>query len=112
MKYNYAKQFDRQFDNPIGQLDKLIDQTKEPKNTMTDEQLNIKTLKENGYSDEQIARMDILQITELALKIGDMEDRNDDSAKHEYKADDYEPHTPEEMEKADADWESLRKGED
>lgn len=28
MKHNYAKQFDRQFDNPIGQLDKLIDQTK------------------------------------------------------------------------------------
>jgi len=107
MKHNYTKQFDRQFDNPIGQLDKLIDQTKELKNTMTDEQLNIKTLKENGYSDEQIAKMDILQITELALKIGDMEDRNDDSAK-----DEYEPRTPEEMEKADAYWESLRKGED
>lgn len=36
---------------------------------MTDEQLNIQTLKDNGYSDEQIARMDILQITELALEI-------------------------------------------
>lgn len=79
---------------------------------MTDEQLNIQTLKENGYSDEQIAKMDILQITELALEIGDMEDRNDDSAKYETTSDDNEPHTPEEMEKADAYWESLRKGED
>jgi hypothetical protein len=57
MKQNYTKQFNKQFDNPMKQLDKLIVQAKE---------LN----------------------------------------------DDYEPHTPEEMEKADAYWESLRKGED
>lgn len=106
-KQNYTKQFEKQFDSPIKQLNKLIIQAKELKDTMTDEQLNIQTLKENGYSDEQIARMDILQITELALKIGDMEDRNDDSAK-----DEYEPRTPEEMEKADAYWESMRKGEE
>jgi hypothetical protein len=36
---------------------------------LNDEQLNIQTLKDNGYSDEQIAKMDIIQITELTLEI-------------------------------------------
>lgn len=51
-------------------------------------------------------------IIEQYNKFLDVEDRNDDSAKYETTSDDNEPHTPEEMEKADAYWESLRKGED
>ena len=41
-----------------------------------------------------------------------MEDRGDDSGLSETTSDDYEPKTYEEMEKADAYWESMRKGEE
>ena len=40
------------------------------------------------------------------------EDEGDDSSLSETTSDDYEPKTHEEMEKADAYWESMRKGEE